>query len=69
MVYFKVLPSHLSGVTEGNHDSSVRIICAVVEIQTGHLPNTSQYHYHLLASEGFISFLLNSWIFLLALCK
>jgi hypothetical protein len=47
MVCFKVLLRHLTGVTERNHKNPVRIVYATADVQTGHLPNTSQNHYHL----------------------
>jgi hypothetical protein len=31
-IYFKVLPNYLPGITEGNHENPVRIVCAMVEI-------------------------------------
>jgi hypothetical protein len=39
--------------------SSLGVVCATVEIQTGHCPYTSQHHYHLLGSildDAFLSF-------------
>jgi hypothetical protein len=48
MVYFKVLPNHSLGVTEGNHENPVSVVCGTVKIQTGHHLYTSQNHYHLL---------------------
>jgi hypothetical protein len=46
IVYFKVLPNHLPGVTYGSHEHP-QLGCAMVKIQTGHPLNTSQNHYHL----------------------
>jgi hypothetical protein len=41
MTYFRVLPNNLPGVTEGSHESSVWIVCAMVKIQTGHFLNAN----------------------------
>jgi hypothetical protein len=46
MVYFKVLPNHLPGVTEKPQKSLVRMVCAMDDVQTRHILNTSQ-NYHL----------------------
>jgi hypothetical protein len=46
MVYFKVLPRHLPGVTEGKHKNPVRTVCDTVEIQIRHLLNICQNCYH-----------------------
>jgi hypothetical protein len=48
MVYSKVLPNHSLGVTGGNHNNPVKVVCAMVENQIGHYPHTSQNGYHLL---------------------
>jgi hypothetical protein len=39
-------------VTEEIHKNSVRIVCVPAEIQTRHLPTTSQKHPHLAAFLG-----------------
>jgi len=42
VAYLKVIFGYSPGVNEENHENSIMIVGESCEIQTGHLPNTSQ---------------------------